>query len=78
MPSILSGLASIVPEIWLSSAWGPDRPQRSLDKQFLRDWSASLDWDRQPPGPDIPPQVVAATRDRYLELYRTLTGAELR
>jgi phosphoribosylaminoimidazole-succinocarboxamide synthase len=63
---------------WLSSAWEPDRPQRSLDKQFLRDWSASLDWDRQPPGPDIPPQVVAATRDRYLELYRTLTGAELR
>jgi phosphoribosylaminoimidazole-succinocarboxamide synthase len=63
---------------WLASEWEPDRPQRSLDKQFLRDWSAGLDWDRQPPGPDIPPQVVAATRDRYLELYRTLTGAELR
>ena len=63
---------------WLASEWAPDRPQRSLDKQFLRDWSAGLDWDRQPPGPDIPPQVVAATRDRYLELYRTLTGAELR
>ena len=62
---------------WLAAEWVPDRPQRSLDKQFLRDWSAGLDWDRQPPGPAIPPEVVAATRERYLELYRTLTGTEL-
>jgi phosphoribosylaminoimidazole-succinocarboxamide synthase len=62
---------------WLASEWAPDRLQRSLDKQFLRDWSAGLDWDRQPPGPAIPPEVVTATRDRYLELYRTLTGTEL-
>jgi phosphoribosylaminoimidazole-succinocarboxamide synthase len=62
---------------WLASEWAPGRPQRSLDKQFLRDWSAGLDWDRQPPGPAIPAEVVAATRDRYLELYRTLTGSEL-
>ena len=62
---------------WLASEWVPDRPQRSLDKQFLRDWSAGLDWDRRPPGPAIPPEVVAATRERYLELYRTLTGTEL-
>jgi phosphoribosylaminoimidazole-succinocarboxamide synthase len=62
---------------WLASEWVPDRPQRSLDKQFLRDWSAGLDWDRQRPGPAIPPEVVAATRERYLELYRTLTGTEL-
>ena len=62
---------------WLAAEWVPDRPQRSLDKQFLRDWSADLDWDRQPPGPAIPPEVVAATRERYLELYRTLTGTEL-
>ncbi len=62
---------------WLASEWAPDRAQRSLDKQFLRDWSAGLDWDRRPPGPAIPPEVVAATRERYLELYRTLTGTEL-
>ena len=49
----------------------------TLDKQFLRDWSAALDWARRPPGPAIPPEVVAATRERYLELYRTLTGTEL-
>jgi phosphoribosylaminoimidazole-succinocarboxamide synthase len=59
---------------WLASQWQPGRPQRSLDKQFLRDWSAGLDWDRQPPGPAIPPEIVAATRERYLELYARLTG----
>src|SRR5215471_19887071 len=62
---------------WLASQWQPGRPQRSLDKQFLRDWSASLDWDRRPPGPAVPPEVVAATRERYLELYTRLTSAEL-
>jgi phosphoribosylaminoimidazole-succinocarboxamide synthase len=62
---------------WLASEWQPGRPQRSLDKQFLRDWSAGLDWDRQPPGPPVPPDIVAATRERYLELYSRLTSGEL-
>jgi phosphoribosylaminoimidazole-succinocarboxamide synthase len=62
---------------WLASQWQPGRPQRSLDKQFLRDWSAGLGWDRQPPGPAVPPDIVAATRGRYLELYSRLTGADL-
>jgi len=62
---------------WLTSQWQPGRPQHALDKQFLRDWSAGLDWDRRPPGPVIPPDVVAATRDRYLELYSRLTGGDL-
>ena len=62
---------------WLGSEWQPGRPQRSLDKQFLRDWSAGLDWDRQPPGPPVPPDIVAATRERYLELYSRLTSADL-
>jgi phosphoribosylaminoimidazole-succinocarboxamide synthase len=62
---------------WLASEWQPGRPQRSLDKQFLRDWSAGLDWDRQPPGPQVPPDIVAATRERYLELYTRLTSAGL-
>jgi phosphoribosylaminoimidazole-succinocarboxamide synthase len=63
---------------WLAADWQPGRPQRSLDKQFLRDWSSSLDWDRRPPGPAIPPDIVAATRARYLELYSRLTGGDLR
>jgi phosphoribosylaminoimidazole-succinocarboxamide synthase len=62
---------------WLAADWQPGRPQRSLDKQFLRDWSSGLDWDRRPPGPAIPPDIVAATRARYLELYSRLTGGDL-
>jgi phosphoribosylaminoimidazole-succinocarboxamide synthase len=60
---------------WLASEWQPGRPQRSLDKQFVRDWSAGLDWDRRPPGPAIPADVVAATQARYAELAGRLTGA---
>jgi phosphoribosylaminoimidazole-succinocarboxamide synthase len=61
---------------WLASEWQPGRPQRSLDKQFVRDWSAGLDWDRKPPGPAIPAEVVAATQARYQELSVRLTGGE--
>jgi phosphoribosylaminoimidazole-succinocarboxamide synthase len=59
---------------WLASQWQPGRSQRSLDKQFLRDWSATLDWDRKPPGPAIPQDVVAATQARYQELFDKLTS----
>jgi len=61
---------------WPAAEWQPGRPQRSLDKQFVRDWSAGLDWDRTPPGPAIPPDVVAATQARYQELYSRLTSDE--
>jgi phosphoribosylaminoimidazole-succinocarboxamide synthase len=61
---------------WPTAEWRPGRPQRSLDKQFVRDWSAGLDWDRTPPGPAIPPDVVAATQERYQELYSRLTSDE--
>jgi phosphoribosylaminoimidazole-succinocarboxamide synthase len=61
---------------WPASQWQPNGPQWSLDKQFVRDWSAGLDWDRTPPGPAIPPDVVAATRARYQELYTRLTGRD--
>jgi phosphoribosylaminoimidazole-succinocarboxamide synthase len=58
---------------WLASEWQPGRPQRSLDKQFVRDWSSALDWDRKEPGPAIPPEIVAATQARYQELFDRLT-----
>lgn len=61
---------------WPAAEWEPGRPQRSLDKQFVRDWSAAQDWDRTPPGPAIPPDVVAATQARYQELYSRLTSDE--
>jgi phosphoribosylaminoimidazole-succinocarboxamide synthase len=61
---------------WAADEWQPGGTPRYLDKQFLRDWSASAlsDWDRTPPGPEIPEQVVEATRDRYIEVYERLTG----
>jgi phosphoribosylaminoimidazole-succinocarboxamide synthase len=59
---------------WLASQWRPGHSQRSLDKQFVRDWSAGLDWDRRPPGPVIPPEVVAATQARYEELFSRVTS----
>jgi phosphoribosylaminoimidazole-succinocarboxamide synthase len=61
---------------WPADAWEPGRPQYSFDKQFVRDWSAGLDWDRTPPGPSVPPDVVAATRSRYVDVYRRLTGRD--
>ena len=59
---------------WPRAQWQPGRPQHSLDKQFVRDWSATLDWDRTPPGPPVPDEIVAATRDRYVDVYQRLTG----
>jgi phosphoribosylaminoimidazole-succinocarboxamide synthase len=59
---------------WPAQRWAPGRPQPSFDKQFVRDWSATLDWDRTPPGPEVPPEIVAATRARYIEAYERLTG----
>jgi phosphoribosylaminoimidazole-succinocarboxamide synthase len=59
---------------WPADDWEPGRPQQGLDKQFVRDWSATLDWDRTPPGPPIPPEIVEATRDRYVDVYERLTG----
>jgi phosphoribosylaminoimidazole-succinocarboxamide synthase len=59
---------------WPADRWAPGRPQRSFDKQFVRDWSATLPWDRTAPGPAIPPDVVAATRARYIQAYERITG----
>jgi phosphoribosylaminoimidazole-succinocarboxamide synthase len=59
---------------WPAAEWQPGRPQHSLDKQFVRDWSATLDWDRTPPGPPVPEEIVAATRARYVDVYQRLTG----
>jgi phosphoribosylaminoimidazole-succinocarboxamide synthase len=59
---------------WPADRWEPGHPQFSFDKQFVRDWSATLDWDRTPPGPEVPPEVVAATRARYVEAYERITG----
>ncbi|MEV4258431.1 phosphoribosylaminoimidazolesuccinocarboxamide synthase [Spirillospora sp. NPDC049652] len=59
---------------WPADRYRPGRVQDSLDKQFVRNWSSTLDWDRTPPGPEIPAEVVDATRARYVEVYERLTG----
>ena len=59
---------------WPADSYEPGRVQYSFDKQYVRDWSASLDWDRTAPGPEVPDEVVTAVRDRYTEVYERITG----
>jgi len=59
---------------WPASSWEPGRPQHAYDKQFLREWAASTGWDQKPPAPPVPPEIVAATRGRYVEAYEKITG----
>jgi phosphoribosylaminoimidazole-succinocarboxamide synthase len=59
---------------WPADSYEPGGPQPSFDKQFLRDWLERQDWDKQPPGPDLPDDVVAGTRERYADAYMRLTG----
>lgn len=66
---------------WPADEWAPGRVQPSFDKQFVRDWlvSPASGWDRRSdaPPPPLPADVVARTRDRYLEAYRRITGSSL-
>lgn len=59
---------------WPAESWQPGRVQHAFDKQIVRDWAAGTGWDKTPPGPEIPPDVVAATRARYIEAYERITG----
>ena len=62
---------------WPADEYAPGRSQPSFDKQFVRDYLETLDWDKKPPAPAIPPEIAAATTARYLEAYRLVTGKEL-
>ena len=62
---------------WPASEYVPGRSQPSFDKQFVRDYLETLDWDKKPPAPAIPPDVAKATTARYVEAYRLLAGKEL-
>lgn len=59
---------------WRLDRWAPGREQYVLDKQHVRDWSLRTGWDKKPPGPAIPDEVVAETRRRYIEVYERITG----
>jgi phosphoribosylaminoimidazole-succinocarboxamide synthase len=62
---------------WPADGYRPGQSQASFDKQFVRDWLVSSGWDKEPPAPTLPPEVVEGTLARYLEAYRLLTGEDL-
>ncbi len=62
---------------WPADEYEPGRSQRSFDKQYVRDWLEASGWNKEPPAPELPPEVVRGTLERYLEAYRLLTGEEL-
>ncbi len=62
---------------WSAENYTPGKSQASFDKQFVRDYLETLDWNKQPPAPALPGEIVEATTARYLTAYRILTGKEL-
>jgi phosphoribosylaminoimidazole-succinocarboxamide synthase len=67
-------LTSDSSRLWPAESYEPGRVQFSFDKQYVRDWSLSTGWDRQSPAPEVPQDVIEATRARYVEVYERLTG----
>ncbi len=62
---------------WPADKYEPGKSQPSFDKQFVRDYLETLDWNKQPPAPPLPPEIAQATTERYLEAYRLLAGKSL-
>ncbi len=82
---LLGGTLILIDEIltpdssrfWPKDQYAPGGPQKSFDKQFLRDYLLTLDWDHSPPAPELPQEIVEKTREKYLEAYRRLVGEPL-
>ncbi|MEW6387763.1 MAG: phosphoribosylaminoimidazolesuccinocarboxamide synthase [Thermodesulfobacteriota bacterium] len=62
---------------WPQDDYQPGRAQKSYDKQYLRDYLESLNWNKHPPPPPLPPEIITNTRSRYLQALKALTGEEL-
>lgn len=62
---------------WPAEEYAPGRAQDSFDKQFVRDYLESIHWNKQPPAPALPPEVVTKTSEKYVQAFRQLTGGEL-
>jgi phosphoribosylaminoimidazole-succinocarboxamide synthase len=83
---LLDGEAIVIDEMltpdssrfWPASEYEPGRPQNSFDKQFVRDWLSNSGWNREPPPPELPPDIVEKTAERYREALRLITGEDLR
>jgi phosphoribosylaminoimidazole-succinocarboxamide synthase len=82
----IDGKISIVDEMltpdssrfWPADKYSPGKPQPSFDKQFVRDYLEKIGWNKQPPAPDLPDDIVKATSAKYVEALRVLTGRELK
>jgi len=75
--SLVLGDEGLTPDssrFWPATTWAPGAAQPSYDKQFVRDWLTTSGWDRVSEPPELPEEVVAATRDRYVKAYESLTG----
>jgi phosphoribosylaminoimidazole-succinocarboxamide synthase len=78
-PGLVLGDEVLTPDssrFWPATTWSPGAAQPSYDKQFVRDWLTVSGWDRVSPPPELPEDVVAATRDRYVRAYEQLTGQQ--
>jgi phosphoribosylaminoimidazole-succinocarboxamide synthase len=62
---------------WSQDGYAPGGPQKSFDKQFVRDYLLSLRWDKKPPAPALPEEVIRRTSEKYVEAYERLTGKVL-
>lgn len=62
---------------WDMNEYEPGRAQKSFDKQFVREYLETLDWDKKPPAPELPEDVVHKTREKYIEAYERITGRKL-
>jgi len=82
---LIEGQVTLIDEVltpdssrfWPQESYAPGGPQPSFDKQFVRDWLDQAGWDHSPPAPELPSDVVSATRSRYVEAYERLTGRTL-
>jgi phosphoribosylaminoimidazole-succinocarboxamide synthase len=82
---LIDGQLTLVDEVltpdssrfWPRDAYAPGRPQPSFDKQFVRDYLETLDWDKRPPAPSLPPEITRITSEKYLEAFRLLTSHTL-
>jgi phosphoribosylaminoimidazole-succinocarboxamide synthase len=82
---LINGQLTLVDEVltpdssrfWPLDAYAPGKTQPSFDKQFVRDYLETLDWDKRPPAPPLPPEITMITSEKYLEAYRRLTGHDL-
>jgi phosphoribosylaminoimidazole-succinocarboxamide synthase len=62
---------------WPAAEYQPGRSQPSFDKQFVRDYLETLDWDKMPPAPELPAEIVSKTQAKYFEAYERLTGRKI-